>query len=82
MHKDPRRRNGGLPRSYRLRLFGISCDLTTWSTGTRTLYLAGDNTAWTTDERCIAALSSMKDLSLERFGYSSVMTHLDSTDVS
>ncbi len=50
--------------------------------GTRTFYLAGDNTAWATDEPWIAALSSMKDLSFERFGYSSVVTYLGSIGVS
>jgi hypothetical protein len=46
--------------------------------GARTFYLAGDNAAWATDEGWIAALSTMQDLSFERFGYGSVASYLGS----
>jgi hypothetical protein len=44
--------------------------------GNRTFYRSGRNEAWTADTTWRSVLSSMRDLSFERFGYTSVANYL------
>ena len=45
--------------------------------GDRTFYRSGSNVAWREDKQWVATLSELEDLSFERFGYPSLVAHLD-----